>query len=61
MKRCASVKAEIQVLACEAALNESPVSIQEAFPSPGTKLNKPKNARPEVKQRMTSLRHHSAR
>jgi hypothetical protein len=39
-----------------AGLSESPVSIREAFPSPGTKRNKPKNARPEVKQRMTALR-----
>jgi hypothetical protein len=36
--------------------SESPVSIREAFPSPGGKHPRPKNARPNVKQRMTALR-----
>jgi len=48
-------------LACEAALNESPASIPEAFPYPGAKRNRPKSLRPAVKRRMTSPRLHSAR
>jgi hypothetical protein len=37
-------------------LSESPVSIRGAFPRPGAKHSRPKYARPESKQRMTSLR-----
>jgi len=41
--------------------SESPVSIQEGFPSPGGTRNRQRNSVPEVKQRMTALRIHSAR
>jgi len=41
--------------------SESPVSIQEAFPSTGGKHPRPKSLSPEAKRRMTSPRVHSAR
>ena len=48
-------------LACEWDPSESPVSIQEGFPCPGAKRNRPQDPHLELKQRMTSLRFQSAK
>ena len=48
-------------LACEWDPSEPPVSIQKAFPIPGGKRNRPKDARPELMRRMTSPHTQSAR
>ena len=48
-------------LACERDPSESPVHRMQGFPSPGAKRLRPKDVRPEIKQRMTSLRTQPAR
>jgi len=48
-------------LACEWDPSRPPVSIWKAFPIPGGKHNRPKDARPELMRRMTSPHTQSAR